>query len=71
MKPARIEFDLGQTRFGQRLRLILERGSDGREAWTLVQERANQRDETQRITLTDEQIRQMHEAIIEVPGRRT
>ncbi len=47
MRPFRTQYEVGTTRFGQRL--MLEEEAAG---FTLVQEAANQRDETQRIYIT-------------------
>jgi len=47
VKPFRTQYDVGTTRFGQRL--TLEEDAAG---FTLVQHAANQRDETQRVYIT-------------------
>lgn len=64
MRPVKIEFDVGQTRYGQRLTLILERDSAGALGWTFLQDAANQRDDRQRISgIATETLKQMAEAI--------
>ncbi len=64
MKPFRIEYHVGQTRHGQLLRFIQERGSDGVVSWTLRREAANQRDDSAYISgLTAEAIERMAEAV--------
>ena len=45
MKPDRIEFRIGETRFKQPVQLVMERGSDGLQSWTIYRDEANQRDE--------------------------
>jgi hypothetical protein len=46
--PSRIEYEIGQTKYGQRLVLIHEpNGSYG--PWSLRKEASSQRDETQTI----------------------
>lgn len=47
MKPSKAIYDVGETRFGQKLQL-----EESREGWLLVQHALNQRDETQRIYVT-------------------
>lgn len=64
MKPTRIEFDVGRTRFNQTLRLIYERENGGVGSWTLIQDAASQRDETTTIrNLPAEAIERMAEAV--------
>lgn len=64
MKPTRIEFAIGQTRFQQQLRLVRERGSDGYVGWTLYKDAANQRDDAVIIQgLSAETIEQMAAAV--------
>ena len=64
MEPTKIEFAIGKTIFGQPLRLTYERATDGRCAWTLYRDEANQRDDRTFISgLTDEAILNMAEAV--------
>lgn len=63
MKPDRIEFKVGQTIFGQQLRLVYARDYAGRRSWTLHKDPVSQRDESQQIDgLTSEAIRAMADA---------
>lgn len=64
MSPVRIEFDLGQNIHGQPLRLVKERTTGGRMAWTLYRDEANQRDDRSSVGgLTSEVILKMAEAV--------
>lgn len=56
MQPSKIEYQLGRTRYQQQL--VLEREG---EHWTLIQHAVNQRDETQRIHLSAQQLRDIGE----------
>lgn len=58
----RIEFDVGQTRHGQAVRLVREI-RDGVPDWQLIRDAANQRDEGATVTgLTPEIIANMAKA---------
>lgn len=64
MSPDRVEFNIGQTRFGQPLRLVFEKGSDGQRGWTLHRDAADQRDDSTFISGLDrETILRMAEAV--------
>lgn len=45
MTPDRMEFHVGQTIYGQPLRLVLEKDSAGTRAFTLHRDEGNQRDD--------------------------
>jgi hypothetical protein len=45
-------YEIGPNKHGQQVRIEIQQGG----GYTLVQEAANQRDETQRISLTREQV---------------
>jgi hypothetical protein len=63
MKPTKIEYDLGQTIYGQPLRLVRGRDSAGNTVWTLHRDQGDQRDDSTFITgLNTEHILKMTEA---------
>lgn len=49
MKPNRIEFNVGQTKHNQPIRLIGEKTSGEEYVWSLHKEAVNQRDEDEII----------------------
>ncbi len=64
MKPSRIEFAIGQTIYGQPLRLVLQSDSANRMVWTLFRDQGDQRDDSTFISgLTDEHFSKMAEAV--------
>jgi len=65
MKPTRTEFYIGETVHGQSVRLIHERQVGAAAyTWTLVQDAANQRDDTNRIGgLTDDALLSIADAV--------
>jgi len=70
MKPDRIEFVIGQTRFGQTIRLVWERGSDNVFSWTIHQDAASQRDDSAVIrNIPTEVMTKMAEAASGAPQR--
>lgn len=72
MKPATVIYDLGMTAYGQALSLTYSRDSGGAHVWTLYQEAASQRDESNRITgLTDRTLNAMMAAWKAEERRRT
>jgi len=62
IKPKRVEYDLGRTRHNQPLKLVWEG-----DAWHLIKEPVNQRDQVDRIELTPDQIAEI--AAIEAERR--
>ncbi|MBS1188921.1 MAG: hypothetical protein H6R10_713 [Rhodocyclaceae bacterium] len=64
MKPIRIEFDLGCNCHRQPVKLVHEKGLDGRFAWAIHRLEANQRDDHAVIGgLGDDQILAMADAV--------
>ena len=57
--PSRIEYHLGTDKFGRKLTLIHSQ----QDGWLLHQEAINQRDEEQRIYLSQTLIRSMAEIV--------
>ena len=51
LQPSRVEYDLGANRHGQPVKLVRDAGQ-----WVLLRHQANQRDDSARIELTDQQI---------------
>lgn len=54
LTPTRIEYDLGPNQHGQQVKLFRES-----RRWILIRDQANQRDDTARVEMTDEQARQL------------
>ncbi len=64
MSPSKIEFDIGETIYGQPLRLLRQKDSAGAIMWTLCRDEASQRDDRTFIAgLTREHIQKMAEAV--------
>lgn len=71
MDPVRIEYDIGNTVYGQPLILTHTKGSGGEKMWVLRQEPANQRDEGAVISgLTDANLLAISEALASKVMRR-
>lgn len=68
MRPTKVVFDVGLDAYRRRTELIRERGSDGRETWTITRYAGDQRDDTERVSgLTAEQLETMAQATKEAP----
>lgn len=52
--PSRIEYDLGNNMHGQPVKLFREN-----RRWILIRDQANQRDDSARMEITDEQAAEM------------
>ncbi len=64
MKPDRIEYKLGGTRFNQPVKLIYEKDSSGSEEWIIERGMANQQDNVEKVHhLTRDMILKMAEAV--------
>lgn len=63
MKPSRVEYELGQDRYGRRTRLIIHR-EPGLDHFEIKSDPVSQRDEGECIrSLTIEQLRAIGEAL--------
>lgn len=64
MTPARIEYAIGSTIYGQPLRLVRSKSTGGQMEWILCRDEANQRDDSVVIAgLTREHLLKMAEAV--------
>lgn len=67
--PIKVEFDVGQTRHKQPVKLIREYKAGGRPTWTIVRQAFDQRDNQATIRdLEPETILAMAEAVKNFPG---
>lgn len=71
MEPSRMEYDIGETCYGQKLTLTHTKGTGGEKMWVLRQDPANQRDEGAVISgLTDATLLAISEALASKVHRR-
>lgn len=64
MTPAKIEYEIGSTIYGQPLRLVRSKSSSGQMEWILARDQADQRDDSAVIAgLTRDHILKMAEAV--------
>lgn len=64
MTPAKIEYEIGSTIYGQPLRLVRSKSSSGQMEWILARDQADQRDDNAVIAgLTRDHILKMAEAV--------
>lgn len=69
MHPTRIEFDIGQTVYGQPLRLVRHKTSTNQPCWALIQDAGSQRDDPATVDgLSDDAILKMAEAVKSANG---
>lgn len=55
-EPTIIQFDLGRNPFGQPVTLTKGRGTGGELIWTIHRGMADQRDDEQSVSLSEEQV---------------